>query len=501
LSEANVLARQWAWAGALWLLLVVLTLAANPDTFGYVVYIWQSDGAFGHSWLVLAISAWMVWRVRAPLLALPPSPSVRGMLFLAAVMLTWWLAYAVEIRTLQQLALTASVTGITWALLGTRVAWLLAFPLLYLFFTVSAWDVLSVPMQEATAVLSAELVRLLGVPVFRDGPYLLIPEGTFLVDRACAGLRYTMAGLSIGALYAYLSFDDLWRRTFFLGVTLCWALLINVVRVVMVIYAGHVTDMQHAWVDDHGSLGWVVFAAGLPVLFLIGAAMHRMPSLLHLRPIAASGSPAHGSRRRTALAASGLVAIMLIIAPPVGAKWLQGRAAATSVHGSPPEPPAVAGWTGPEAAPTSWGPQFPTADAQISATYASKDGQVHLNLAWYAYERREAKLLYFRNRLFDRNRWLVVGEHVHRFEPNGTVLTLREQVLRPAGGYGTRVVWSWYQADGQTTASPAQAKLLVLRGAFRGRPDALMVALAADGESEVAARDLLQAFLKQLDVP
>ncbi|MFO7858247.1 MAG: exosortase, partial [Ectothiorhodospiraceae bacterium] len=183
--------RTWIWAGALWFALVALMIAANPGTAGFAFRTWQID-SYSHAWLVVAIAVWLVWRLRRPLLALEPSPSLLGVAALALIAVVWWLGYALEIRTVQQLAMTAAITGITWALLGTRVAWLLAFPLLYLFLTVSAWDVFLVPMQEATAALSAPLLRLVGVPVFRDEVYLWIPEGRFLVDETCAGLRYLL---------------------------------------------------------------------------------------------------------------------------------------------------------------------------------------------------------------------------------------------------------------------------------------------------------------------
>ena len=305
--------RTWIWAGALWFALVALMLAANPGTAEFALRTWQID-SYGHSWLVVAISIWLVWRLRGPLLVLEPRPSLLGVAALALIAVVWWLGYALEIRTVQQLAMTAAITGITWALLGTRVAWLLTFPLLYLFLTVSAWGVFLVPMQDATAALAAPLLRLVGVPVFQDGVYLWIPEGRFLVDETCAGLRYLLAGLAIGSLYAYLLFDDLWRRALFIALTAAYALALNVVRVAVVVYAGHVSDMQHPWVEAHDSVGWVLFAVGLILLFGVGSLIQRLPPFLRLRPLRAAQDPSPGPRRRAgaitvaALVSAGLVA-------------------------------------------------------------------------------------------------------------------------------------------------------------------------------------------------
>jgi exosortase A len=339
--------RIWLWAGALWFALVVLMIAANPGTAEFAFRTWQID-SYGHAWLVVAISIWLVWRLHEPLLALEPRPSLLGVAFLALVAMSWWLGYALEVRTIQQLAMTAAVTGITWALLGTRVTWLLAFPLLYLFLTVSAWDVFMRPMQDATAWLSTPLLRLLGVPVFRDGVYLWIPGGRFLVDETCAGLRYLLAGLAIGSLYAYLFIDDLWRRALFIGLTAAYALALNVVRVTVVVYAGHVTDMQHPWVEAHDNVGWALFAVGLILLFGVGGLIQRLPPFLRLRPVLPAQPSLRPRRRAGAITVAALVSAALVAAAPAGAQWLEARALAVSAHASAPGLPRVNGWVGPE---------------------------------------------------------------------------------------------------------------------------------------------------------
>ena len=483
----------WVWAGALWLALVVLMIAANPGTAEFAYRTWQID-SYSHAWLVVAIAVWLVWRLRGPLLALQPSPSLIGMVFLAMVVAFWWLGYALEIRTVQQLAMTAAITGITWALLGTRVVWLLAFPLLYLFLTVSAWDVFMRPMQDATAWLSAPLLRFVGVPVFRDGIYLWIPEGRFLIDETCAGLRYLLAGLAIGSLYAYLFFDDLWRRALFIGLTAAYALGLNVVRVAVVVYAGHVTDMQHPWVEAHDNVGWVLFAVGLILLFLVGGLIQRLPPFLRLGPLPAPQQQSLRPRR-SAIAVAALVSAGLVAAAPAGAQWLEARALAASTHATPPQLPAVSGWQGPEPAPANWNPVFPAADLQASGAYAAPDGTVYAYLGWYAYERDNAKLMFFANRLFDRRDWRVASERTRHVDLGGGGLTVREYVLREPGGHRSRMIWSWYRVDEQVTASAWEAKLLGLRGVLRGRPEAKVLALASDAGNEQAAREALRAFL------
>jgi EpsI family protein len=200
-------------------------------------------------------------------------------------------------------------------------------------------------------------------------------------------------------------------------------------------------------------------------------------------------------RLRQDLVVTGLVSALLVIAAPAGAHFLEARAVAGSAHLSPPELPRVSDWDGPEHPSADWNPNFPAADAQARATYGSEGGRIYLYQGWYAYERGDAKLLYFENRLFDRRQWRLVRDGHHDLQLDGRAFTVREQVLRAPGGGDLRVLWSWYRVDDAATANAMWAKLLNLRGVLRGRPEAMVIALATDAPDEEEARSLLRAYL------
>jgi EpsI family protein len=253
--------------------------------------------------------------------------------------------------------------------------------------------------------------------------------------------------------------------------------------------------MQHPWVYAHVNMGWVLFAVGLVLLFLAGSLIQRMPPFVRFPTVMTEQPSSLLGTRAGTMAIAAIVSAGLLTAAPAGAGWLQSRAAATSVHGSPPPLPLMAGWEGPLASPSTWQPRFPTADTEGSAVYRSNEDAVYLYFAWYAHERGDAKLFFFANRLFNSREWLAVNETIRIVNFDEAAFAVREQVLRVPDGDRIRVLWSCYQVNEQWTVSALRAKLQGLWGVFAGRPSALVVAFAADDESDEAARSLLKRYL------
>ena len=62
------------------------------------------------------------------------------------------------------------------------------------------------PMMDLTAATTVWLVKLTGIPVYREGLYFTLPSGDWSVVEACSGVRYLIASFTLGLLYAHLSY-------------------------------------------------------------------------------------------------------------------------------------------------------------------------------------------------------------------------------------------------------------------------------------------------------
>ncbi len=127
--------------------------------------------------------------------------------------LGWLAGHVADIQVVAQFGLVGMVIAAVWASLGNAVTRQLIFPLGFLFFAVPVGEPLVQPMMEFTASFTVELLRLTGIPVYREGLYFSLPSGNWSIVYECRGVRYIIASVTLGVLYAYLAYRSYWRRT------------------------------------------------------------------------------------------------------------------------------------------------------------------------------------------------------------------------------------------------------------------------------------------------
>lgn len=473
-----------AMVGGAFVLVALLALFA--PTVASLGRLWWSSDAYGHGLLVFPLSLYLVWRRRAAISRRTPHIMPWGFPLLALCSIAWAMAYLVHVQVAQQLILVVLLGVVVWALFGSEVLKPLAFPIALLLLAVPVWDVLVPSLQRYTAVHSAYMLRALGVPVFLDGQHLAIPAGDFVVADVCAGLRYLLATLSVAVLYASLTYRTALRGAVLVAGAAMLAVALNWVRVVIVVFIGHLTQMQHPLVRDHMWIGWALFGLGLVPLFALGAWLREEGAPPAAPQVSADGSACPGRSRRWTAAT--LVALAALAIGPAVAHAIKARQppAATIVVPSIAVP---AGWAGPLRPDVAWRPRFTGAQARQLVSYERAGRRVTLFIAYYRTESQGAELVNEDNTLYDTDSWDERRSVQRRIrDVQGGAFPVQETELR-AGGR-SRLVWSWYYADGRFMAGRVDTKLHQLWGLLRGAPGAALVAVAADAAPEEARRTL-----------
>jgi exosortase A len=487
---------RWRQTALALALLELALLLVYRDTVTAMVGIWARSESFTHAFVVLPLGLWLVWRRREALLAHAPQPSAWPLLALAAMALLWLLGELAAVNAATQFALVAMLILAVPALTGTAAARSIAFPLAFLLFAVPIGDFLVPQMMLWTADFAVAALRATGIPVYREGQQLFIPSGTWSVVEACSGVRYLMASMMVGTLFAYLNYRSLARRLAFVGVAIAVPIVANWLRAYLTILLGHVTNNELAVGADHLVYGWLFFGVVIVLMFVIGARWAEPRAA----PVAAVvRAPAQPARTPWTVASA---AALLMLAPLL----VEGRLDRLDTAGPPAFTPLAgiaAPWRAADAG-VAWRAQFRGASTVFERGFAAPQfGRVGLQLAYYRHQDYAHKLVDGDSALLaaGEKEWLRTASASRTLDIDGRRVTFRTASLRrfsPTAAERRLAVWYAYWVDGTLTPSGARAKLEVALQRLLGRGDdaALLVLYAPETEGEITGTIAIEGFLR-----
>ena len=488
------------WRTALpWVVLaVVAILAVYWQTAESIVAIWSRSETFAHGYLIVPISVALIWTRRKEVARLAPSPDYLGMVLLAGLGLAWLVAAAGQVQIVQQYAMVAMIPAVVIAVAGRRVARALAFPLAFLLFGVPIGEALIPPLMDWTADFTTAALRLSGIPVFREGTFFAIPSGNWSVVEGCSGLRYLIASITVGALYAYLSYRKTWKRGLFVALSVIVPIIANGLRAYMIVMIAHLSDMKLALGIDHLIYGWLFFGLVMLLLFWVGSFWRDdvgpgiSPDNVVVSPGAVRASPAW-------IGSAAVAAVVLAGAWPLYAAHLDRSAEDIgSLRLELPRP--VRGWSLEATPATNWHPNYDGTSASVFQTYRKGDRVVVLYIGFYPQQRRGAELVTSTNVMVVQKHpvWSNIGVSRRKEDLGKGPLDIRQTLLRSTAQ--RLLIWDFLHISGHELTNPYLAKLLFARNKLLGRGDdgaAIIVASPYDEELDAAA-DTLREFVREM---
>lgn len=245
-------------------------IAASAREWGEMLHQWWNIDTYNHIVLVPAILVWLVWMKREELAQVEPREWAPGLALVAAALGLWVAGRFTGINLLAHAGAVGAVQGAVVALLGARVAALLALPLCFAVFLVPFGDELIPPLQFVTAEIAAALTRLGGIPAQIDGIHIQTPVALFIVAEACSGVKFLAAMTALAVLVCFTRFASWKRRAAFMVAAILVPILANGVRAWGTILVAQSWGVEFARGFDHIVYGWVFFA--LVVALLLGIA-------------------------------------------------------------------------------------------------------------------------------------------------------------------------------------------------------------------------------------
>lgn len=470
----------------------LLILAWFWPTANEIRRVWDGSSTYEHGYAVLPLWLWLLWRERHRVVEQGFRPGWLAVLFVLGAGSVWLVGELAAVGALRHFGLAGMLIGAIWLIWGHRAAAMAAFPLGFLFFAVPFGEFLVPVLMEHTADFTVMALRLTGIPVYREGLSFVIPSGNWSVVEACSGIRYLIASVMVGSLYAYLTYASLTRRLVFVAFSFVMPLVANWLRAYLIVMLGHLSGNKLAVGVDHLIYGWVFFGVVVFAMFWIGARW-RQPVPQDQPPSGQLGAVAPVQQ---------LVAAVVLAVAAAGvwkplAQWM--LAAPAPAVSSLQAPSALGGWQAAELSPGGWAPVYSGMAGQLRQGYRKGADRVELFVYVYAGQRDGSKLLQWDNRWVAEGEggraWEVVAGGADSVQVGDRSWQLeRARIRSRAGAYVE--ARHWLLVDGRPTISVREAKLSLLLDRLLRRSDYSAAVFIATDADETRARAVLGDFLQ-----
>jgi exosortase A len=479
-----------------WIAVLVSTLVACA-VFGFLFWeeivaairVWSESTAYNHCFLVLPLTLFLLWTRRRTLAAMQPSPQPWALVLVPLLSGAWLLAALLDVFEAEQLVMITLFEALLLAVLGWRAFKALLAPLLFLYFLVPFGAFVVPLLQQFTAKFTIAGLQLLGIPVYAEGFFIQIPEGSFEIAEACAGLRFLIASIVFGCFFATIVYRSPLRRVVFIALSVVLPVIANGFRALGILVLAHLEGSATAVATDHVLYGWIFFALVTLLLIILGMLFADRPETPPVqRMIVASPS----KLRIGATMVAGLVFTSLGPASFMA----MARAAAEPIVPAALSRPVVGGWTREDMGPADWRPMFPGAGHQMLETYRDGAAAVTRAVAVYRIPARANPLTRVGDLVAAPGDWRIASAERMATLPGSSraidlnAITIVEQSHR-------RLVWWFYVVGDRMTASTLETKLLQTRAALLGGPHtAAIVALSTNADDPATASAVLRRFLE-----
>jgi exosortase A len=471
-----------------------------------MVEVWRRSDTFAHGFLVVPLALWLVWRNRRLIRwseARPFWPALGG---LAAAGFLWLLGNVASVVSAGQFAVVLMIQAAVVTLLGLRVGRALAFPLAFLLFAVPIGEFLQPWLIERTADFTVAVLQFTGVPVYREGNSFMIPSGSWSVVEACSGVRYLIASLVVGTIYAYVQYTSTKRRFAFITASIAVPIVANWLRAYMIVMLGHLSGNKIAVGVDHLIYGWIFFGIVMLLLFWVGSFWREDEPRPTPKPDLGLAAIAPGAGHGHAAAA--LVWAVVAVVGTAGVWRLADAAIESRVFASEPvlaAIPSSGGWTSTADTPSRWTPRFAAPSAELRQTFTRDGRTVGLYIAYYRGQAQGRELISWENQIArssDRD-WRKIAEGDGTLPWNGESLEAHSTTLR--GARDVVAVRHWYWVAGRWTASDTLAKVYLALAQLSGRGDdsaaVIIYTVASGSDVDPSADRTLVHFASAMSKP
>jgi exosortase A len=455
--------------------------------------VWADSEIFNHCFLVIPGALFLIYQKRVQLIQQPIKNNYWLIFPLLGTLVLYTFGLVGDIRLFMHIATFVSLPLIIWLVLGNQAARIIIFPLYFMLFAIPIGDQLIPYLQELTTDLAVPLLEFTGVPIYRNGLYLDIPEGRFLVAEACSGISFLIASIVFGNVYAYLSFRALPKQLFFVFISILVPVLANALRVYGIILTAHLTDMEYAAGADHLIYGGVFYAIILFLLIIIGERFrdknmsNKLPSQL-------------GEKSSYKLSTIWPATILVLMIFTAQITWIKSIEDNNKVIESPYIVNIQSLFTNAKKIESvTWLPNFKEANEVQQGTLKIKNNTL-IDFYIATYTNSSGELISSLNKLYDEKRWTLTNKNIVKV-PNLEQQVVLTQLVSPQGE--KRIIIHWFQISDKLFSKEVKAKLFQSANKLFGKAssDSLVAfSLQASENLEDKTEELLEYLSRNSEI-
>jgi exosortase A len=254
-------------------------VAAYYPVFKILAAKWADSEEYSHAFLTLPIILYMIYQHRGRIFEFPLQFSALGLITVILSSALYYFSLLTEVHTVIALAMYLTVIGAIVFLFGVQALRLLFTPLLLLLMLIPFPDQLYIqltfPLQLKVSEVSATIITLFDIPVFRAGNVISIPAKSFEVVEACSGLRSVITLLTLSVVMGYFLLTRVSSKLLLVAASIPIAIFVNLIRVVAIVLLFHFFGLDLYEGTLHTVTGLLIFLIALATLFMLQRILER----------------------------------------------------------------------------------------------------------------------------------------------------------------------------------------------------------------------------------
>lgn len=258
-------------------ILVVSFIISYSPVWKDLVTQWYNSDDYSHGFFILPICLYILYQKKTTLARTFIKPSIWGLLIAISSLTLYLFANYAEIKSIASFSMIPLLAGVIIYLFGFLVLKELLYILFLLCFMIpiplQIYSSLTIPLQLLVSKASVGLALNLGIPIYREGNVIHLPQQTLEVVRACSGIRSLVSLLTLCSILGYFTLKSNFLRTilFFSGIPS--AIFVNIIRVLLIIIAFHYLDFDLTQGNIHTIFGILIFILALILISLTKEAL------------------------------------------------------------------------------------------------------------------------------------------------------------------------------------------------------------------------------------